>query len=72
MKHLVTLWAFPSTQAQRTDLRIEMNRLNYRNVVSSGRGVITHDEAVIGKINLYNLILSEGKRSHSTVEIMET
>ena len=72
MKNLVTLKALPSTQAQRANLGIEIYRLNHWNAVSSGRGVITHDEAVIGKTNLYNLILSEGKRSHSTDEIMET
>ncbi|HAQ5263902.1 hypothetical protein [Enterococcus faecium] len=46
--------------------------MNHRNAVRSGRGVITHEEAVIGKTILYNLFLSEGKRSHSTDEVMET
>ena len=49
-----------------------MYRLSYRNAVSSGRGVITHDETVIRKASLYNLFLPEGKRSHSTDEVMET
>ena len=52
MKNLVTLKALPSTQAQRANLRIEIYRLNHWNAVSSGRGVITHDEAVIGVIEL--------------------
>lgn len=38
----------------------------------SEHGVITHNEMLMRKSEMYNSFLSDGKRSHSTVETMET